>query len=131
MKVSTEKSKIMTNSMNNISADISMNGQRLEGVTSLKYLGATLCKDGTCSAEIRIGIASAMTAMARLNRIWRSNTIMFASKFKLYNSLATSILLYGCETWTLLADSEKKDPGFRNQVLLRISYLEHKTNDWV
>ena len=28
----------------------------------------------------------------------------------------TSILLYGCETWTLLAYSWKKDPGFRNQV---------------
>ena len=31
MEVSTEKSKIMTNSTNNISADISMNGQKLEG----------------------------------------------------------------------------------------------------
>ena len=47
-----EKSKIMTNSTNNISADISMNGQKLEEVTSFKYLGATLCKDGTCSAEL-------------------------------------------------------------------------------
>ena len=36
MEVSTEKSKIMTNSMNNISADISMNGQKLVEVTSFK-----------------------------------------------------------------------------------------------
>ena len=54
MEVSTEKSKIMTNSISNIGADISMNGQRLDEVTSFKYLGATLCKDGTCSAEVRI-----------------------------------------------------------------------------
>ena len=54
--------------------------------------------------------------MARLNKIWGWNTISLASKFKLYKSLVTSILLYGCETWILLADSEKKDPGFRNQV---------------
>ena len=33
-EVSTEKSKIMTNSINNISADISMNSQKLEEVTS-------------------------------------------------------------------------------------------------
>ena len=33
MEVSTEKSKIMINSRNNISAGISMNGQRLEEVT--------------------------------------------------------------------------------------------------
>ena len=31
-KVSTEKRKIMTNSTNSISADISMNGQKLEEV---------------------------------------------------------------------------------------------------
>ena len=65
---------------------------------------ATLCEDGTCSAEVRIRIASAMTAVARLNRIWLSNTINFASKFKLYKSPVTSILVCGCETWTLLAD---------------------------
>ena len=96
MEVTTEKRKIMTNSTNNISADISMNGQKLEEVTSFKYLGATPCKDSTCSAEVRIRIASAMAAMARLNRIWRCNTLIsLASKFKLYKSLVTSILLYG------------------------------------
>ena len=57
MEVSTENSKIMTTSMNNIRADISMNGQKLEEVTGFKHLEATLCKDGMCSAEVRIKIA--------------------------------------------------------------------------
>ena len=93
MKVSTEKSKIMTDSTNNISAGISMNDEKLEEVISFKYLGAALCKDGTCSAEVRIRIASAMAAMARLNRMWMCNTISFASKFKLYKSLVIPIVL--------------------------------------
>ena len=109
MEVSTDKSKIMTNSTNNISADISCNGQKLEEMTSFKYLEASLCKDGTCSAEVRIRIASAMAALARLNRNWRCNAISFASKFKLYKSLVTSILLCGGETRTLLAESENKE----------------------
>ena len=75
-----------------------MNGQKLEEVTSFKYLGASPCKDGTCSADVRITIASEMTAMARLYRKWRCKTISFASKFKLYKSLITSILPYGCKT---------------------------------
>ena len=50
-EVNTEKSKIDTNSTNNISANISGNGKRLEEVTSFEYLGATLCEDGTCSAK--------------------------------------------------------------------------------
>ena len=54
VEVSTEKSKIMTNSTNNISTDINMNSQKLEEVTSCDYLGATLWKDGTCSAEVSI-----------------------------------------------------------------------------
>ena len=44
-----------------------MNGQKLEKVTSFEDMGATRCKNGTCSAEVRIRIASAMAAMARLN----------------------------------------------------------------
>ena len=92
MEVSTEENKIMTNSTNNISADISVNSQKLDEVTSFKYFRATLCKDSTCSADARIRIAS---AMARLNRILRCNTISFASKFKLYKSLVASILLCG------------------------------------
>ena len=84
-----------------------MTGQKLAEVTSVECLEAILCKDGTCSAEAHIRITSAMAAMARLNRIWRCNTISFASKFKLYKSRATFILLYDCYTWILLADSEK------------------------
>ena len=51
MEVSTEKSRTMTNSMNGTHAYVSMNGQKLEEVTSFE--------DSICSAEIRIRIASA------------------------------------------------------------------------
>ena len=111
-----------------------MNSQKLECVTSFKYLGAALCKDGTCSSEVHIRIASAMAATARLNKMWHCNTISFASKFRLYKALVTSFLLYGYETWTLLFDFEKRIQAFKTiclRKLLRISYLEHKTNDWV
>ena len=69
MEVSTDKSKIKTNSTNNISADIRINGQKLEEVTSFKNPGAILSKDGSCSAEVDIRNASEMAAMARLNTV--------------------------------------------------------------
>ena len=69
------------------------NGQRLNETASFKCLGAALCEEGTCSAEIRIRIASETAAMARVNRIWRCSTISFTSKFKFYKSLVTSILI--------------------------------------
>jgi hypothetical protein len=134
MEVSTEKSKVMVNSSNDTKADITMNGEKLEEVTNFKYLGATLSKDGTSTAEVHIRIATATSAMARLNRIWKSNAISFPTKYKLFKSLVVSILLYGCETWTLHADTERRIQAFENKCLrrlLRISYLEHKTNQFV
>ena len=56
MEVSAEKIKVMTNSMNNISADICMNGQNLEGVTSFRKMGATLGKDATCKQKSASGL---------------------------------------------------------------------------
>ena len=76
----------MINSANDISTNISMNRQKLEELTSFKYLGATLCTDNNCSAETCIKIVWTMTVIARLNRIGRSKTISLASKFKMHKA---------------------------------------------
>ena len=133
MEISAEKSKTMVNSTNDISANITLNGEPLEEVNQFMYLGATLSKDGTSAAEIRIRVAQATAAMARLDRIWKSK-IGFPTKYKLFKSLVISIVLYGCESWTLMADSEKKVQAFENKSLRRllgISWREHKTNEYV
>ena len=133
MEGSSEKSKIMINSRKDIAANITMNEEPLEQVDNFKYLGASLSKDGTCTAEVRIRIARATASMASLQKIWRSNT-SFKTKYKLNHSLVLSTLLYGCETWTLMADTEKRIQAFEMKCmrkLLRISYLERKTNKFV
>ena len=73
-------------------------------------------------------------SVARLNRIWRCNSINFASKFKLFKSLSpqassTAVKHGPC---SLTMKKKKKNPGFRNQVLKETSYLllEHMT-DWM
>ena len=72
IEVGEEKKKIVTNSANTVSADISMNGHKLE---------VSSTRDRACTR-----IASAMAAMAPVTRIWRSNTTSFASKFEQYKS---------------------------------------------
>ena len=55
-------------------------------------------------------------------------SISFSTKFKLNKSLVLSILLYGCESWTLKADLERRIQAFENKrykMILGISYREH------
>ena len=78
-----------------------MNGETLETVDKFKYLGPTLTKDGKSEKEIKIRLATANSALVNLSTIWKSRSISLRTKIQLYNSLILSILLYGCETWTL------------------------------
>ena len=68
-----------------------------------------------------------------MSRMWKSN-ISFQTKFQLFKSLVVSILLYGCEIWTLLADDERRIQALETRCLrklLRISYRKLKTSDYV
>ena len=99
MEISQEKSKTMVTLKNDDkSANIYMDGMLLEDVKTFKYLGATLKSRVSSDNELRIRLASATSAMIRLNVIWTSKNISFKIKFNLYISLVLSILLYGCET---------------------------------
>ena len=135
MEISSEKSKVMVNSHNQQAAtSIKLNGQELEEVDNFKYLGSTLTKDGSSTKEVKTRLSLAGSAMTRLNTIWKSKSISFPVKLKLYKSLVVAILLYGCESWTLTADLEKRIQAFEHKCfrkLLRISYTEHKTNEFV
>ena len=60
-----------------------------------------LTNSGYSKIKIRIRLATVVSALVKLEKIWRSGEIKFKLKFRLYNSLVLSTLLYGCETCTL------------------------------
>ena len=46
MEVSAEKTSLMTNNNSGINTEIKVNGQKLEAVTSFKYLGSAITEFG-------------------------------------------------------------------------------------
>jgi hypothetical protein len=74
----------------------------------------------------------ASAVITQLIAIWKSN-ISFPVKIKLYKSLILSILLYGCESWTLTANTEHRIQAFKNKCyrILNIFFLLHKTNTFI
>ena len=47
MEISAEKTKLMTNNTSGINTEIKMNGQKLETVTSFKYLRSVIADEGS------------------------------------------------------------------------------------
>ena len=74
MEISAEKTKLMTNNTSDINTEIKVNGQRLETVTSFKYLGSVIADEGS-KPELLCRIAQETAALTRLKPIWIDKSI--------------------------------------------------------
>lgn len=131
MEISAEKTKLMTNEYGNVTANITVNGHKLETVKQFKYLGAIISDNGS-RPEVLSRIAQATSALSNLRPIWRDRKITMKHKLQLMRTLVLSIFLYACETWTLTAELQKKIEAmemrcYRN--ILGITYRDHITNE--
>ena len=129
MEISAEKTKLMTDSAGDIQWEI-QKGQKLGAVTSFKYLGVVVSDDGS-KQEVLSMITQATSALSKLKPIWRDNNISLGSKVKLMRFLVISIFLHACESWTLIAELEKRMQAFVMRCcrrLLNISYKDHIAN---
>ena len=69
MEISAEKTKLMTNTTSGVNTEIKINGQKLDIVTSFKYLGSVMTGEG-CKPEILSRIAQTTAALTRLKPVW-------------------------------------------------------------
>ena len=86
MEISAKKTKLMTNNTSGIHTEIKVNGQKLETVTSFKYLGSVITDEGF-KPEILSRIAQTTAAMTRLKPVWNERSISLSSKMQLLRSL--------------------------------------------
>ncbi len=93
MKISAEKTKMMTDSTAGITDDEKVNNHSLGTVTCFKYLGAIVSDEGS-KPEGLSRIVQTPVAMAKLRPIWRDKNITTGPKVKLMLTLALSIFLY-------------------------------------
>ena len=82
--------------------------------------------------EILSRIAQTTATLSRLKIIRRDKNISLASKVKLMRTLILSTFLYACESWTLIAEIERRIQALEMRccrTLLNISYKHHVTNE--
>ena len=101
---------------------------------SYQYLGQIVTDDGRCDTEIKRRIGIAKTSFVKMKDVLTSKRMMLSTRKRLLHCYVMSTLLYGCETWTISKQMGKRLEAFElwaYRKMLRISYMEHRTNDWV
>ena len=79
IEISAEKTKLMTNYISSINTEIKISEQKLETVTSFKYLGSVITDEGS-RPEILSRIAQTKAALTRLKPVWNDRSISLSSK---------------------------------------------------
>ena len=111
----------------NQTGDIStLEGTPLKLVDKFTYLGSSV---ESTEKDIETRLTKAWTAINRLLIIWKSD-LTDKMKRSFFQAAVTSILLYGCTTWTLTKRLEKKLDGNYTRMLRAIlnkSWQQHPT----
>ena len=98
----------------NQTGDIStLDGTPLKLVDKFTYLGSSI---ESTEKDIDTRLTKAWTAINRLSIIWKSD-LTNKMKRSFFQVAVTSILLYGCTTWTLTKRLEKKLDGNYTRML--------------
>ena len=111
----------------NQTGDIStLNGTPLKLIDKFTYLGSSVA---STEKDIDTKLMKAWTAINRLSVIWKSD-LTNKMKRSFFQAEVTSIMLYGCTTWTLTKQLEKKLDGNYARMLRAIlnkSWWQHPT----
>ena len=66
------------------------------------YLGSILSTDVNADIEISARIEKASSSFGKLSkRLWNDHGIRLDTKVAVYKAAVLSVLLFGCESWTL------------------------------
>ena len=103
-----------------------LEGTPLKQVDKFTYLGSSV---ESSEKDIETRLTKAWTAINRLSIIWKSD-LTDKMKRSFFQAAVTSILLYGCTTWTLTKRLEQKLDGNYTRMLRAIlikSWQQHPT----
>ena len=78
-----------------------IDGETMETLTDFIFLGSKITADGDCSHEIKRCLLLGRKTMTNVDSILKSRDITLLTKVHLVKAMVFSVVMYGCESWTL------------------------------
>ena len=79
-------------------------GETVETVSDFIFGGSRITADGDCSHEIKRCLLLGREVMTNLDSILKSRNITLPTKVRLVKAMFFSVVMYGCESWTIKKD---------------------------
>ena len=98
LKLDIQKTKIMASGPN---TSWQIDGETMETVANLIFLGSKITADGDCSHEIKRRLLLGWKVMTNLYSILKSRDITLPTNIHLVKALVFPVGMYGCESWTI------------------------------
>ena len=106
VKVESEKVGLKLNQKMKIMASSpitswEIDGETVETVADLIFLGSKITVGGDCSHEIKRCLLLGRKVMTNLDSIFKSRDITLPTKVHLAKAMIFPVVMYGCESWTV------------------------------
>ena len=98
LKLNIQKTKIMASGP---ITSWQIDGETVETVTDFILGGSKISADGDCSHEIKMHLLLGRKVMTNLDSILKSRAITLPTKVHLDKAMVFSVVIYGCESWTI------------------------------
>ena len=98
LKLNIHKTKIMASGP---ITSWQIDGETMETVRDVLFLGSKITADGDCSHEIKRSLLLGRKVMTNLDSILKSRDITLLTKVRLVKAMVFPVVMYGCESWTI------------------------------
>ena len=108
-----------------------IDGETVEIVPDLIFLGSKITADGDCSHEIKRCFLLGRKVMTNLDSIFKSRDITLPTKVHLVKSMDFPVVMCGCESWTVKKVECRRIDAFELwcwRRLLRVPWTARRSN---
>jgi len=96
---------------------LGLNGEDIKTSSDFCYLGSIVAEDGGTGKQVNVRIQKTRGSVSKLRSVWPSKSRRKGTKIRIFNACVKSVLLYGCETWLVTKDIQRKLQTFVNRYL--------------
>ena len=97
----------------------------------LYFGGSKITVDGACSHEIKRRLLLGRKGMTNLDSIYKSRDITLLTKVRLVKAMVFTVVMYGCESWTIKKAERGRIDAFEVwcwRRLLRVPWTARRSN---